>query len=80
MACWEACCQLKPDRLHQLRPSHTLCALACCRKNNPQAFNNVLRRMLEAAGRGIWNADAETLDQLKGLYAEMQDELEGVTS
>ena len=36
--------------------------------------------MLEAAGRGIWNADAETLDQLKGLYAEMQDELEGVTS
>lgn len=48
------------------------------RKNNPQAFRNVLRRMLEAAGRGMWDADDETLAQLKNLYSETEDELEGV--
>ncbi|EFN54112.1 hypothetical protein CHLNCDRAFT_25038 [Chlorella variabilis] len=45
---------------------------------NPQAFGNVLRRMLEAAGRGMWNADAQTLRQLQQMYADMDDELEGV--
>ena len=48
------------------------------RKSNPQAFRNVLRRMLEAAGRGMWNADDETLAQLRQLYSETEDELEGV--
>lgn len=48
------------------------------RRSNPQAFRNVLRRMLEAAGRGMWNADEDTLAQLRMLYAETEDELEGV--
>jgi len=48
------------------------------RRSNPQAFRNVLRRMLEAAGRGMWNADDETLAQLRALYSETEDELEGV--
>ena len=48
------------------------------RKANPQAFRNVLRRMLEAAGRGMWDADEDTLAQLKNLYSETEDELEGV--
>ena len=43
-----------------------------------QAYGNVLRRMLEAAGRGMWNAKPEVLSQLKDLYADMDDELEGV--
>jgi magnesium chelatase subunit H len=34
--------------------------------------------MLEAAGRGMWNADAQTLERLQALYAELDDELEGV--
>lgn len=46
---------------------------------HPQAYSNVLRRMLEAAGRGMWKADAKTLEQLKALYSEMDEELEGVT-
>lgn len=49
------------------------------RKANPQAFSNVLKRMLEAAGRGIWKPDNSVIDQLKELYADMDDELEGVT-
>jgi magnesium chelatase subunit H len=35
--------------------------------------------MLEAAGRGMWNADAQTLQRLRDMYAEMDDELEGVS-
>eukprot|EP00798_Chlamydomonas_sp_ICE-L_P015477 gene15477-21563_t len=49
------------------------------RKANPEAFGNVLRRMLEASGRGMWSAKPEVLDQLREMYAEMDDELEGVT-
>lgn len=48
------------------------------RKNNPQAFGNVLRRMLEAAGRGMWKAKPEMIQRLRELYADMDDELEGV--
>lgn len=43
-----------------------------------QAFNNTVKRMLEAAGRGMWNADDATLGKLRELYSEMQDQLEGV--
>mmetsp|Transcript_27930 Transcript_27930/g.78984 ORF Transcript_27930/g.78984 Transcript_27930/m.78984 type:complete len:1563 (-) Transcript_27930:449-5137(-) len=49
------------------------------RSSNPQAFTNVVKRMLEAAGRGMWNADDATLDRLRSLYSEMDDELEGVS-
>jgi len=48
------------------------------RKNNPQAFANVLKRMLEAAGRGMWEAKPEVIQKLRELYSEMDDELEGV--
>jgi magnesium chelatase subunit H len=43
-----------------------------------QAYRNVLKRMLEAAGRGMWNADAATLEQLQAQYSNLEDELEGV--
>lgn len=49
------------------------------RKNNPQAYGNMLKRMLEAAGRGMWNADSDTLERLKSMYADLDAELEGVT-
>eukprot|EP00850_Spirogloea_muscicola_P002275 SM000008S22364 [mRNA] locus=s8:1270267:1283112:- [translate_table: standard] len=49
------------------------------RKNNPQAFQNIVKRMLEAAGRGLWeNPDPSTLERLRNLYAEVDEELEGV--
>jgi magnesium chelatase subunit H len=43
-----------------------------------QAFGNVVRRMLEAQGRGMWNASQETLDQLRTILNDIEDELEGV--
>jgi len=48
------------------------------RQANPQAFSNVLKRMLEASGRGMWDASPEVLDRLRALYSEMDDQLEGV--
>ena len=44
-----------------------------------QAFQNVLKRMLEAAGRGMWQASPETVKQLRDQFADMDNELEGVT-
>lgn len=43
-----------------------------------QAMNNMLRRMLEASGRGMWNANADTLQRLQQMYSDLQDKLEGV--
>lgn len=52
---------------------------ATLRKNNPEAFKNVLRRLLEAAGRGMWDADDDTISQLKQLYSDADDTVEGVS-
>ena len=38
----------------------------------------MLRRFLEASGRGLWDADADTLEQLKAQYGDIEDELEGI--
>ncbi|UBF29455.1 cobaltochelatase subunit CobN [Kovacikia minuta CCNUW1] len=48
------------------------------RKANPEAFRNVVGRMLEAHGRGFWHPDAEKLEQLRQLYELTDEELEGV--
>lgn len=51
---------------------------ATLKKNNPEAFGNVLRRLLEAAGRGMWTPDEATLDRLRRMYNDLDAELEGV--
>ncbi len=48
------------------------------RTANPEAFKNILGRMLEASGRGLWQADGDKLDQLRKLYDLTDQELEGV--
>jgi len=47
---------------------------------NPEAFKNVVRRLLEASGRGMWEADEETLDKLRDLYSDADDLIEQVDS
>ncbi|BAY20587.1 protoporphyrin IX magnesium chelatase [Calothrix sp. NIES-2100] len=49
------------------------------RKANPEAFRNIVGRMLEAHGRGFWQADRDKLDKLRQLYDLTDEELEGVT-
>ncbi|WP_375469009.1 magnesium chelatase subunit H [uncultured Nostoc sp.] len=48
------------------------------RQANPEAFRNILGRMLEAHGRGFWEADGDKLDKLRQLYELTDEELEGV--
>ncbi len=48
------------------------------RQANPEAFRNIVGRMLEAHGRGFWQADEEKLQQLRELYELTDEELEGV--
>jgi magnesium chelatase subunit H len=47
-------------------------------RNNPEAFKNVVRRLLEAAGRGMWSTDADTLNRLQEKFAEADDLVEQV--
>ncbi|ABA21562.1 cobaltochelatase CobN subunit [Trichormus variabilis ATCC 29413] len=49
------------------------------RQANPEAFRNILNRMLEAHGRGLWQADTDKLDKLRQLYELTDEQLEGVT-
>ncbi|WAL61313.1 magnesium chelatase subunit H [Thermocoleostomius sinensis] len=50
------------------------------RKANPEAFRNIVGRMLEAHGRGFWHPDLEKLEKLRELYELADEELEGVTA
>ncbi|ACF14155.1 magnesium chelatase, H subunit [Chloroherpeton thalassium ATCC 35110] len=47
-------------------------------KANPQAMKNIVGRLLEANGRGMWEADQDTIDQLQELYSDLEDRLEGI--
>jgi len=46
------------------------------RQNNPEAFQNVLKRFLEAAGRGFWEPNEEVLDKIRDLYMSVEDDQE----
>jgi magnesium chelatase subunit H len=49
------------------------------RQANPEAFRNIIGRMLEAHGRGFWNAKEDKLQKLRELYELTDEQLEGVT-
>jgi len=45
-------------------------------ENNPWAMEEIGRRLLEAASRGLWKADPEVLDGLKSSYLEIEGWME----
>lgn len=45
-------------------------------KNNPWALEEMSRRLLEAASRGVWNATPEILSQLQEHYLEVEGWME----
>jgi magnesium chelatase subunit H len=49
------------------------------RQANPEAFRNIVGRMLEAQGRGFWQADPDKLEKLQELYQLTDEKLEGIT-
>ena len=48
------------------------------REKNPEAFRNVVKRLLEASGRGMWTPDESVLAKLQDLFDDVEDEIEGV--
>jgi magnesium chelatase subunit H len=53
--------------------------LARLRAANPHAARNIAGRLLEAHARGFWVAGEPLLDRLRDAYANLEDELEGVS-
>ncbi|MCU0526671.1 MAG: magnesium chelatase subunit H [Elainella sp. Prado103] len=45
---------------------------------NPEAFRNIVGRMLEAHGRGYWQPHPDQLDRLRQLYDQTDETLEGI--
>jgi cobaltochelatase CobN len=43
---------------------------------NPFALQNILDKLLEAIGRGLWQADEEMTQQLRDAYLEMEGDVE----
>ncbi|MBE9062260.1 magnesium chelatase subunit H [cf. Phormidesmis sp. LEGE 11477] len=49
------------------------------RQANPEAFRNLVGRMIEAHGRGWWTPDEDRLEKLQSLYDLADQDLEGVS-
>lgn len=45
---------------------------------NPEAFRNIISRMLEANGRGFWRPRESVLLKLQELYDDVDDEIESI--
>ncbi len=47
---------------------------------NPHSFRRIVGTLLEVNGRGYWETSEENIEQLKELYQEVEDRIEGVDS
>jgi magnesium chelatase subunit H len=45
---------------------------------NPHSAHSLVRRLLEANGRGYWEAEQSALDKLREISRSLEDQLEGV--
>jgi magnesium chelatase subunit H len=45
---------------------------------NPHSVQSLVRRLLEASGRGYWEADDSVLQKLREISRSLEDQLEGV--
>lgn len=45
---------------------------------NPHSARSLVGRLLEAEGRGYWEAEAEIIERLRDIFAGLEDQLEGV--
>ena len=47
---------------------------------NPHSFRRIVGTLLEVNGRGYWDTSDENIEQLKELYQEVEDRIEGVNT
>jgi magnesium chelatase subunit H len=45
---------------------------------NPHSARSLVGRLLEAEGRGFWEAEEEMLERLREIFAGLEDQLEGI--
>jgi hypothetical protein len=45
---------------------------------NPNSFRIIVGTLLEVNGRGYWETSDENIEQLKEIYQEVEDKIEGV--
>jgi magnesium chelatase subunit H len=48
------------------------------KESNPEAFRNIVKRLLEGEGRGMWAPSPEVKERLLELFADAEDAIEGV--
>lgn len=48
------------------------------RSLNPHSARALVARLLEAEGRGFWEAEAETIEKLREIFNGLEDQIEGV--
>src|SRR5215831_6650824 len=48
------------------------------RDANPHSTHSLVGRLLEAKGRGFWEADESVIEKLKSVFAGLEDQLEGI--
>ena len=47
---------------------------------NPNSFRQIVGTLLEVNGRGYWDTSDENIEQLKELYQDVEDRIEGVVT
>jgi magnesium chelatase subunit H len=52
--------------------------LSRLRTLNPHSARSLVARLLEAEGRGYWQAEADMIDRLREIFADLEDQIEGV--
>ncbi|HZG53519.1 MAG TPA: cobaltochelatase subunit CobN [Pyrinomonadaceae bacterium] len=52
--------------------------LARLRELNPHSARSLVARLLEAEGRGFWQADADVIERLRDIFSGLEDRIEGV--
>lgn len=45
---------------------------------NPHSVRSLVARLLEAEGRGFWEAEREMVERLREIFTDLEDQLEGV--
>ncbi|HST53645.1 MAG TPA: cobaltochelatase subunit CobN [Pyrinomonadaceae bacterium] len=45
---------------------------------NPHSARSLVARLLEAEGRGFWDADAGVIEKLRDAFSDLEDRIEGV--
>ena len=48
------------------------------RELNPHSARSLVARLLEAEGRGFWEAEAEMIERLRDIFTGLEDRIEGV--